>query len=220
MTIIHVFGTFFETVSSRSDQIATGIIEHICLSLLSISIAIILSVPLGIYITRHEKWAEWVIGVTAVFQTIPSLALFGFIVPLLGTGALTAIIALTIYALLPILRNTYTGIKGVDQSVIEAGRGMGMTNRQILWKIEIPLSLPVIMAGIRTATVLTVGIATLATFVGAGGLGDLIYRGLSTWNNQLVLAGAIPAALLAIFFDFFLKLIERLSTPKGLKTKG
>jgi osmoprotectant transport system permease protein len=220
MTIIHVFGTFFETVTSRSDQIATGIIEHICLSLLSISIAIILSVPLGIYITRHEKWAEWVIGVTAVFQTIPSLALFGFIVPLLGTGALTAIIALTIYALLPILRNTYTGIKGVDQSVIEAGRGMGMTNRQILWKIEIPLSLPVIMAGIRTATVLTVGIATLATFVGAGGLGDLIYRGLSTWNNQLVLAGAIPAALLAIFFDFFLKLIERLSTPKGLKTKG
>jgi osmoprotectant transport system permease protein len=220
MTIIHVFGTFFETVSSRSDQIATGIIEHICLSLISISIAIILSVPLGIYITRHEKWAEWVIGVTAVFQTIPSLALFGFIVPLLGTGALTAIIALTIYALLPILRNTYTGIKGVDQSVIEAGRGMGMTNRQILWKIEIPLSLPVIMAGIRTATVLTVGIATLATFVGAGGLGDLIYRGLSTWNNQLVLAGAIPAALLAIFFDFFLKLIERLSTPKGLKTKG
>ncbi|MGG3737746.1 ABC transporter permease [Aeribacillus pallidus] len=220
MTINHVFGTFFETVSSRSDQIATGIIEHICLSLISISIAIILSVPLGIYITRHEKWAEWVIGVTAVFQTIPSLALFGFIVPLLGTGALTAIIALTIYALLPILRNTYTGIKGVDQSVIEAGRGMGMTNRQILWKIEIPLSLPVIMAGIRTATVLTVGIATLATFVGAGGLGDLIYRGLSTWNNQLVLAGAIPAALLAIFFDFFLKLIERLSTPKGLKTKG
>lgn len=220
MTIIHVFGTFFETVSSRSDQIATGIIEHICLSLISISIAIILSVPLGIYITRHEKWAEWVIGVTAVFQTIPSLALFGFIVPLLGTGALTAIIALTIYALLPILRNTYTGIKGVDQSVIEAGRGMGMTNRQILWKIEIPLSLPVIMAGIRTATVLTVGIATLATFVGAGGLGDLIYRGLSTWNNQLVLAGAIPAALLAIFFDLFLKLIERLSTPKGLKTKG
>jgi osmoprotectant transport system permease protein len=220
MTIIHVFGTFFETVSSRSDQIATGIIEHICLSLISISIAIILSVPLGIYITRHEKWAEWIIGVTAVFQTIPSLALFGFIVPLLGTGALTAIIALTIYALLPILRNTYTGIKGVDQSVIEAGRGMGMTNRQILWKIEIPLSLPVIMAGIRTATVLTVGIATLATFVGAGGLGDLIYRGLSTWNNQLVLAGAIPAALLAIFFDFFLKLIERLSTPKGLKTKG
>ncbi|MBO8176915.1 MAG: ABC transporter permease [Bacillus sp. (in: Bacteria)] len=220
MTINHVFGTFFETVSSRSEQIATGIIEHICLSLISISIAIILSVPLGIYITRHEKWAEWVIGVTAVFQTIPSLALFGFIVPLLGTGALTAIIALTIYALLPILRNTYTGIKGVDQSVIEAGRGMGMTNRQILWKIEIPLSLPVIMAGIRTATVLTVGIATLATFVGAGGLGDLIYRGLSTWNNQLVLAGAIPAALLAIFFDFFLKLIERLSTPKGLKTKG
>jgi osmoprotectant transport system permease protein len=220
MTINHVFGTFFETVSSRSDQIATGIIEHICLSLISISIAIILSVPLGIYITRHEKWAEWVIGVTAVFQTIPSLALFGFIVPLLGTGALTAIIALTIYALLPILRNTYTGIKGVEQSVIEAGRGMGMTNRQILWKIEIPLSLPVIMAGIRTATVLTVGIATLATFVGAGGLGDLIYRGLSTWNNQLVLAGAIPAALLAIFFDFFLKLIERLSTPKGLKTKG
>ncbi|WP_337444067.1 ABC transporter permease [Bacillus coahuilensis] len=176
---------------------------------MSVLFAIVISLPLGVYISRKQKTAEWFIGVTAVFQTIPSLALFGFLVPLLGTGSLTAIIALIIYALLPILRNTYTGIISVDQAVIEAGKGMGMTDRQLLTKIELPLALPFIMAGIRTATVLTVGIATLATFVGAGGLGDLIYRGLTSWNNYLVLAGAIPAALLAILFDLILRWVEK-----------
>ncbi|WP_456271228.1 ABC transporter permease [Bacillus sp. AK031] len=215
----NIVSTFFTTVTSRSDDIMQGLIEHLILSFVAIFFAILISLPLGIYISRKKSSAEFFIGVTAVFQTIPSLALFGFLVPLLGTGSATAIIALTVYALLPILRNTYTGITGVDQAIIEAGRGMGMTNRQLLYKVELPLSLPFIMAGIRTATVLTVGVATLATFVGAGGLGEIIYRGLSSWNNYLVLAGALPAALLALFFDYLLKILEKATTPKGLKAR-
>ncbi|TLS38081.1 ABC transporter permease [Pseudalkalibacillus caeni] len=211
------FVVFIDTVTSRWDDILVGLQEHLFLSFIAIVVAILISVPLGVFISRRRKLAEPFIAVTAIFQTIPSLALFGFLIPLFGIGGTTAIIALTVYALLPILRNTYTGITEVNQSVIEAGRGMGMTNGQILKKIEIPLSLPVIMAGIRTATVLTIGVATLATFVGAGGLGDIIYRGLSTWNNQLVLAGAIPAALLAILFDLILKFVEKMVTPKGLR---
>jgi osmoprotectant transport system permease protein len=217
MILGNAFMMFLHTVQSRYDEIVIGMIEHLLLSFTSIFIALLISLPLGIIVSRKRKIADFVIGITAVFQTIPSLALFGFLIPIFGTGNVTAIIALTIYALLPILRNTYAGIVGVDEAVIEAGKGMGMTNQQILTKIELPLSLPFIMAGVRTATVLTVGVATLATFVGAGGLGELIYRGLASWNNQLVLAGAIPAALLAIFFDLILKRFEMVATPKGLK---
>ncbi|WP_374722248.1 ABC transporter permease [Peribacillus tepidiphilus] len=217
MIMGNAFMMFLHTVQSRYDEIVIGMIEHLLLSFTSIFIALLISLPLGIIVSRNRKIADFVIGITAVFQTIPSLALFGFLIPIFGTGNVTAIIALTIYALLPILRNTYAGIVGVDEAVIEAGKGMGMTNQQILTKIELPLSLPFIMAGVRTATVLTVGVATLATFVGAGGLGELIYRGLASWNNQLVLAGAIPAALLAIFFDLILKRFEIVATPKGLK---
>ncbi|MBM7580241.1 ABC transporter permease subunit [Jeotgalibacillus terrae] len=215
---MNFFQTFIDTVTSRQDLIVEATLEHLYLSFTAIFIAIIISLPLGIFISRKQKVAEFYIGVTAVFQTIPSLALFGFLVPIMGIGFETALIALIIYALLPILRNTYTGITGVDQAVIEAGKGMGMTDRQILFKIELPLSLPFLMAGIRTATVLTVGVATLATFVGAGGLGDVIWRGLQSYNNSLVLAGAIPVALLALLFDFILKTLEKKTTPKGLKS--
>ena len=209
---------FIETVQSRSDLIQQAFVEHIYLSFVALAIGIAIALPLGILIARYRKYAEPVIGVTAIFQTIPSLALFGFLVPLMGIGSNTALIALIIYALLPILRNTYTGIISVDSSITEAGRGMGMTRSQILTQIEFPLALPFIMAGIRTATVLTVGIATLATFVGAGGLGDVIYRGLQSYNNSLVLAGALPVALLAISFDLLLKWVEKKATPKGMKT--
>ncbi|MFB1080982.1 ABC transporter permease [Jeotgalibacillus sp. JSM ZJ347] len=215
---MNFFQTFIDTITSRQDLIVEATLEHLYLSFTAIFIAIAISLPLGIFISRNQKVAEFYIGVTAVFQTIPSLALFGFLVPIMGIGFETALIALIIYALLPILRNTYTGITGVDQAVIEAGRGMGMTNSQILFKIELPLSLPFLMAGIRTATVLTVGVATLATFVGAGGLGDVIWRGLQSYNNSLVLAGAIPVALLALLFDFILKMLEKKTTPKGLKS--
>src|SRR5690625_3093606 len=206
-----------ETVRDRSDLIIESFIQHIYLSFIALLIAIIIAVPLGMLISRYRYFAEPVIGITAILQTIPSLALFGFLVPLIGIGSKTALVALIIYALLPIVRNVYTGITSVDHSVIEAGKGMGMTPQQVLVKIELPIALPVIMAGIRTATVLTVGIATLATFVGAGGLGDVIYRGLQSYNNMLVLAGALPVALLAILFDGFLKGIEKKVTPKGLK---
>ncbi|WP_257349395.1 ABC transporter permease [Pseudalkalibacillus decolorationis] len=211
------WGDFIDTVRDDWPEILIAVQEHLYLSFISILIGILISVPAGIIISRLKKIAEFVIGITAVFQTIPSLALFGFLLPVLGIGTTPAIIALTVYALLPILRNTYTGIIGVDESLIQAGKGMGMTSNQILWKIELPLALPIIMAGIRTATVLTIGVATLATFIAAGGLGDIIYRGLSTINNELVLAGAIPAALLAILFDAILRGIEKMVTPKGLK---
>jgi len=182
---------------------------------MALAIGILIALPAGILVARYNRFAEPIIGVTAILQTIPSLALFGILVPIIGIGSKTALIALVIYALLPIVRNTYAGLTGVDESIIDAGRGMGMTPNQILKKIELPIALPVIMAGIRTATVLTVGIATLATFVGAGGLGDVIYRGLQSYNNALVLAGAIPVALLAIAFDFMLKKVEKKVTPKG-----
>lgn len=211
---------FIETIQSRSDLIQEAFLQHIYLSFIALAIGIAIALPLGILVARYRRIAEPVIGITAIFQTIPSLALFGFLVPLIGIGAKTALIALIIYALLPILRNTYTGISNIDESMIEAGRGMGMTKSQLLWQIQFPLALPFIMAGIRTATVLTVGIATLATFVGAGGLGDVIYRGLQSYNNSLVLAGALPVALLAILFDLILKWIEKRVTPKGMSMGG
>lgn len=211
---------FFETISDRSDLVIDAFFQHIILSFTALAIGIVIALPAGMLVARYRKYAEPVIGVTAVLQTIPSLALFGFLVPLIGIGSKTALIALVVYALLPIVRNTYAGLTGVDQSIIEAGRGMGMTQNDILKRIEFPIALPVIMAGIRTATVLTVGIATLATFVGAGGLGDVIYRGLQSYNNALVLAGALPVALLAIAFDFLLKWVEKIVTPKGLYANG
>jgi len=206
-----------QTVIDRSDMIVEAFLQHIALSFISLFIGVLIALPAGMLIARHRKYAESAIGVAAVLQTIPSLALFGFLVPLIGIGSKTALIALIVYALLPILRNTYAGLTGVDQAIIEAGRGMGMTENQILKKIEFPIALPFIMAGIRTATILTVGIATLATFVGAGGLGDVIYRGLQSYNNYLVLAGAVPVAVLAIMFDVILRFIEKVVTPKGLK---
>ena len=208
---------FWQTVDSRSDLIWDSFVQHMYLSFVALFIGLLIALPLGILVARYQRLAEPIIGVTAVFQTIPSLALFGFLVPLIGIGSNTALIALTIYALLPIVRNTYTGITGIDSSIIEAGTGMGMTKGDILWRIQLPLALPFIMAGIRTATVLTVGIATLGTFVGAGGLGDVIYRGLQSYNNSLVLAGALPVAFIALFFDFTLKWVEKRSTPKGMK---
>ncbi|MDP4170921.1 MAG: glycine betaine ABC transporter substrate-binding protein [Bacillota bacterium] len=211
------FSTLITTFRERWPDILVGLKEHLFLSLVSILIATLIAVPLGIYISRKRNLAEPIIGITSIFQTVPSLALFGFLLPVFGIGSTTAIIALTIYALLPILRNTYIGISGVDSSVVEAGRGMGMTKNQILRMIELPLALPIIMGGLRTATVLTIGVATLAAFIGAGGLGDLIYRGLSTARNELVLAGAIPAAVLAIVCDWILKRVEVATDPKSGK---
>jgi osmoprotectant transport system permease protein len=211
---------FWEVLISRQDDIIRATIEHIQISFIALIIAIIISVPTGVILTRLPKLASPVIGVASLFQTIPSLALLGFMIPLLGIGILPAIVALTVYALLPILRNTYTGIMNVDKSVKQAAVGMGMTSMQIMLRIELPLSLNVIMAGIRTATVMIIGVATLASLIGAGGLGDLIFRGISTVNTELIMAGTIPAALMALLLDFLLERVEKGVTPKGIRTRG
>ncbi|MGO4889877.1 ABC transporter permease [Anaerobacillus sp. MEB173] len=194
-------------------MIMNGLMQHIFMTVVTMSIVLAIAVPLGIYLTRNQKFADPIIGVTGVFQTIPSIALFGFLMPFVGIGLKPTIIALVMFALLPVLRNVYTGIKEVDPALISAGKGMGMTDRQILFTIQIPLALPVIMAGIRTATIMTIGVATIAAFIGAGGLGEIIFRGVSLMRNELTLAGAIPAAALALTADFLLKRIEKWVSP-------
>jgi osmoprotectant transport system permease protein len=187
-------------------------IEHLYLVTIAIFIAIIVGIPLGILVTRKPKLKKPILGFANIMQTIPSLALFGLLIPvpvLGGIGDRTAIIALTLYSLLPIIRNTYTGIIGVDPAIREAGKGMGMTDRQLLLQVEIPLALGVIIAGVRVATVIAIGLATIAAAIGAGGLGVFIFRGVATVNNQLLFAGAIPAALMALIADFGLGLIEK-----------
>lgn len=200
---------------------ATG--EHIWLTGVSMAFAIAIGVPLGILVTRKPWLSKPVIGGANVAETIPSLALFGFLLPIpwLGDRAgRLAILALTLYALLPIIRNTAAGLASVDPAVLEAARGMGMTGRQTLWRVELPLSISTILAGIRVATVLTIGIATIAAAVGAGGLGEFIFRGLAMVDNRLILAGAIPAALLAIVADVLLGLLERGLRPGASRARS
>ena len=191
-------------------------LQHLWLVGASTVLAVLIGIPLGIAITRWPALNKPILGSANVIQTIPSLALFGFLLPAPWIGARAdrlAILALTLYALLPLIRNTYTGIKGVDPAVVEAGRGMGMTDRQLLWQVQLPLALAVIVAGVRVATVLSVGIATIAAAIGAGGLGEYIFRGLAMVNNQLILAGAIPAAVLAIGADVILGWLEKKLSP-------
>lgn len=211
---------FTQVFQERRDELLNALLEHIQISLISLILTVIIAIPLGIYLTRHKKIAEGILGITSVIQTIPSLALLGILIPLFGIGRVPAIIALVAYALLPMLRNTYTGIKEVDPSLIEAARAMGMNFRRRLIKVEIPLAMPVIMAGIRTATVLIIGTATLAALIGAGGLGDIILLGIDRNNPNLILLGAISAALLAILFDYLLKKFESLSYKKALISIG
>ena len=187
-------------------------LEHLWMVGWSILFAVLVGIPLGILITRWPILNKPVLGSANIIQTIPSLALFGFLLPAPWIGARAdrlAILALTLYALLPLIRNTYAGIKGVDRSVIEAGRGMGMTDSQLLWQVELPLALGVIIAGVRVATVISVGLATIAAAIGAGGLGEYIFRGLAMVNNQVILAGAIPAALMALLADVGLGWLEK-----------
>lgn len=197
-------------------QIVQPTLQHLFLVGISIGVATLVGIPLGILVTRRPELTKPILGFANVVQTIPSLALFGFLIPvplLGGIGARTAIVALTLYSLLPIIRNTYTGITRVDPAIREAGRGMGMTDWQLLSQVEIPLALGFILAGVRVATVISVGIATLAAAIGAGGLGTFIFRGIATVNNQLILAGAIPAALMALLADFMLGWLEQRLTP-------
>jgi osmoprotectant transport system permease protein len=190
--------------------------EHLLLVGAAMLAAVLVGIPLGIALVRRQKLRRWVLSAANVIQTIPSLALFGFLIPvpfLGGIGARTAIVALALYALLPILTNTYTGIAGVDPAVLESARGMGMTPRQILWDVQLPLSIAVILAGVRVAMIICIGVATIAAAIGAGGLGVFIFRGVAMVSNAVILAGAIPAALLAIGVDFILGLVEQRLTP-------
>jgi osmoprotectant transport system permease protein len=197
-------------------EILQATLEHVWLVGLTMIFAIAIGVPLGILVTRKPWLSKPILGGANIAETIPSLALFGFLLPvpwLGGRADRLAIAALTLYALLPIIRNTSAGISGVDRAVREAARGMGMTDRQILFQVELPLSFSTMLAGIRIATVLTIGIATIAAAVGAGGLGEFIFRGLAMVNDQLILEGAIPAALLALAADFVLGVLERRLRP-------
>ncbi len=187
-------------------------LEHTVLVLIALSIAIAISVPVGILLTRKARWRGVVMGLASVMQTIPSLALFGFLIPVPligGIGKRTAIVALILYALLPILRNTLVGILSVDSAVRESAIAMGMTGRQLLWQVELPLAARTILAGIRVATVTTIGTATIAAAIGGGGLGVFIFRGIASVDSTQILAGAIPAALLALISDGGLGWIER-----------
>ena len=211
---------FISVFQDRQDELVQALLEHIQISFIALFFAVIIAVPLGIYLTKKVRIAESIIGVTAVLQTIPSLALLGLMIPLFGIGKIPAIIALVIYALLPILRNTYTGIKEVDPSLTEAAMAMGMNTTKRLLRVELPLAMPVMMAGIRTAMVLIIGTATLAALIGAGGLGDIILLGIDRNNTELIILGAIPAALLAILFDALLRGMQKLSFKKSLTVIG
>jgi len=212
--------SWISTFTDRKDELLSALLEHIQISFIALFFAVLIAIPLGIFLTRRKRISEGIIGITAILQTIPSLALLGLLIPLFGIGKVPAIIALVAYALLPILRNTYTGINEVDPSLIEAARGMGMNSKRRLLKVELPLAMPVIMAGIRTAMVLIVGTATIAALIGAGGLGDLILLGIDRNNTALIVLGAIPAALLAILFDLVLRRFETVSFKKSLITIG
>lgn len=197
-------------------EVAEATLQHLWLVGVSTVLAVLIGIPLGILITRRPVLNKPILGGANIIQTIPSLALFGFLLPAPWIGERAdrlAILALTLYALLPLIRNTYTGIRGVDPAIVEAGRGMGMTDRQLLWQVQLPLALGVIVAGVRVAAVISVGLATIAAAIGAGGLGEYIFRGLAMVNNQVILAGAIPAAGLAILADVSLGWLEKRLSP-------
>lgn len=201
-----------EFFAAHKREIATLTGEHLWLVGISMLLAIAVGIPLGILLTRRPGWKTVVLGSNSVIQTIPGLALFGLLLPLPWLGARAdrlAIFALTLYALLPIIQNTYVGISGVAAPVREAAVAMGLTNRQLLWQVELPLAANVIVAGIRVATVFVIGLATIAAAIGAGGLGEFIFRGLAMVNNDVILAGAIPAALMALIADGVLALLQR-----------
>ncbi|PYX65892.1 MAG: choline ABC transporter permease [Acidobacteria bacterium] len=208
---------FWQFIVQNHTEVLELTWEHISLVGISMLIAVLIGIPLGILITRWPALNKPVLGGANIIQTIPSLALFGFLLPVPWIGARAgrlAVLALTLYALLPLIRNTYTGIRGVDRAVVEAGRAMGMTDRQLLFQVELPLALGVIIAGVRIATVLSVGLATIAAAIGAGGLGEFIFRGLAMVSDQLILAGAVPAAALALVADLGLGWVEKRLSPQ------
>lgn len=212
--------SFTQYLGANWREVTADLLIHIRISGISILLAILLAVPIGILLTRHEKAAKPVLAVAGIVQTIPGLVMLGIGLMLFGLGDVPAVIVLVAYAMLPILQNTYTGIREVDDLYVEAAKGIGMGDFQLLRRVEFPIALPAVVAGVRLSAVYTISWATLAALIGAGGLGDLIWTGLSTYNSNMILAGAIPASLLAVLVGLAIDLIQRAVTPRGLRKKG
>lgn len=218
----------YEYLVNHPDKILEWILQHLYIILVANACAVVIGILVGIYISGkgREQLADTVIYLASIMMTIPSLALYGILMGILGAltlpsiGFLPVVIALTLYGLLPIVRNTYTAIREVDPAIIEAGRGMGMSESQILFKVKLPLAVPVIMAGLRQAIVMNIGIAAIGSYIGAGGLGQPIFRGIANYRVDLILVGAVLVSLLAIIVDIVMARVERLTTPKGLKVRG
>lgn len=209
--------SFFEFLRNSYPDVLKSVGQHIQLVMISVLAGIVISIPLGIFLTRHKRLAGPVLAIAGTIQTIPGLVMLGFALLLFGIGLFPALVVLSLYAILPILRNTYTGIAEVESSLIEAARGIGMGNMQILFQVELPLALSSIITGIRISAVYIVSWATLAGLIGAGGLGDMIWTGLSTYNTNYILAGAIPSAILAFIISGLIGFLQRIITPRGLR---
>lgn len=204
-------------LEKNGGELLTKMWEHLYISLIAVVLGIIVAVPLGVLLTRMKKGAGFVIGIVNIFQTLPSLAILAFFIPILGVGKIPAIVALFFYSVLPILRNTYAGVQGVNKNLLESGKGIGMTTWEQIRLVELPLAVPIIMAGVRTSTIYLIGWTTLAAFIGGGGLGDYILIGLQLYQPEYIIAGAVPVTILAVIIDFTLMKLESKVTPKGLK---
>ncbi|WP_407708681.1 ABC transporter permease [Bacillus altitudinis] len=204
-------------LEKNGGELLTKMWEHLYISLIAVVLGIIVAVPLGVILTRMKRGAGFVIGVVNIFQTLPSLAILAFFIPILGVGKIPAIVALFFYSVLPILRNTYAGVRGVNKNLLESGKGIGMTTWEQIRLVELPLAVPVIMAGVRTSTIYLIGWTTLAAFIGGGGLGDYILIGLQLYQPEYIIAGAIPVTILAVIIDLTLMKLEKKVTPEGLK---
>ncbi|APT45259.1 ABC transporter permease [Bacillus safensis] len=204
-------------LEKNGGELLTKMWEHLYISLIAVVLGIIVAVPLGVVLTRMKRGAGFIIGIVNIFQTLPSLAILAFFIPILGVGKKPAIVALFFYSVLPILRNTYAGVQGVNKNLLESGKGIGMTTWEQIRLVELPLAVPVIMAGVRTSTIYLIGWTTLAAFIGGGGLGDYILIGLQLYQPEFIIAGAIPVTILAVIIDLSLMKLEKKVTPEGLK---
>ncbi|APT50940.1 MULTISPECIES: ABC transporter permease [Bacillus] len=204
-------------LEKNGGELLTKMWEHLYISLIAVVLGILVAVPLGVVLTRMKRGAGFIIGIVNIFQTLPSLAILAFFIPILGVGKIPAIVALFFYSVLPILRNTYAGVQGVNKNLIESGKGIGMTTWEQIRLVELPLAVPVIMAGVRTSTIYLIGWTTLAAFIGGGGLGDYILIGLQLYQPEFIIAGAIPVTILAVIIDLSLMKLEKKVTPEGLK---
>lgn len=209
--------SLFQQIYGLRFQVLSLLTEHVQLTLTAVSIAVLVGLPLGILISHYAPLSKPVLGFANIIQSIPSMALLGFAIPFIGIGVVPSVMAVSLYALLPIIKNTYTGLENINQNTLEAASGIGMTKGQVLFRVQVPQALPMIMSGIRISAVNSVGLMTMAAYVGAGGLGFLVYSGIRTLNNAQTLAGAIPACLLALFIDYFFGLVEKLVTPVSLR---